>query len=247
MSKITTKEGRTVFKDAESMLVMPYVYDSTEKDYILGSDIYDISAVIGDSIVIEQSEGDTKTKDNEFTSVPLLVNVSGGKYNFTAQCLDMQESVLRALFNASTANDGRGGIVEGVAAFQSDIEPLFALIRLRFADRNLPDVIMPKVQLNSRLFIQQLHTRAGQGNIAGTALDYTVCIEDKDNMGHLLQFTNPTTYVPSSPVIFVPRDYRALFAKTKGSSKFYEVNFDTGVKTAVDVNSVYGTWVVSNV
>ena len=64
MSLIQTKNGRTVLMKAESMMLVPYVYNSTYGDYVLGSDVYDISEVIGDSIVIEQSEGDSVTKEN---------------------------------------------------------------------------------------------------------------------------------------------------------------------------------------
>ena len=165
MALIETKYGRTVLKKAESMMVVPYVYDSTLNDYVLGEDVYDISAVIGDSIVIEQSDGSTTAKENEFVGSPLLEAVSGSKYEFTAQCIDLQDSVLKSMFGAMTVEG-----VNGAVAFNDDFVKIYALIRVRFKEESIPDVILPKVQMNSKLFINQLSSRMSQGNIAGTAL-----------------------------------------------------------------------------
>ena len=175
MSLIQTNTGRKIFKKAESMLVVPYVYNSGIDDYALGETVYDISAVIGDSIVLEQSEGTTEIKENEFRSEPLLQVTSGAKYGFTAQCLDLQNNVLRALFKAMTVGD------HDIAAFNDDYTTLYALVRIGFGGQDTPDIILPKVQLNSRIFIQQLRTRAGQGNISGTANSFNIAIKDPDN------------------------------------------------------------------
>lgn len=229
MSLITTKNGRTVLKKAESMMFVPYAYDSAIGDYVLGSDVYDISAVIGDSTVVEQSDGDTTTKHNEFKASPLLEVVSGSKYAFTAQCLDLQNAVLKSLFGAMTVSG-----VEGAAAFNDDFVQIYALVRIRFADASLPDVILPKVQLNSKLFINQLKTRASQGNIAGTALALNCAIKNSANTA-LSQFssqaTGVVTYTPYTPVLFVPRGRAPLFFKAKKTDTidyYSSINFTTG-------------------
>lgn len=237
MSLITTKNGRIVIKNAESMMVVPYVYDSTVGDYVLGNDVYDISAVIGDSIVIEQSEGETVTKRNEFTTVPLLRSTTGSEIGFTAQCLDLQNSVLKPLFGAMTV-----GVVNGLAAFSNDNVATIALVRIRFKEAELPDVILPKVQMNNRLFIQQLHTRAGQGNLSGTSIPYTVCVKDKNNSGHLVQFSSPNTYVPPTPLLFVPKGYTPLFSRLNNGSVVYQIDFDNGTKTTLYIDATNGTW-----
>lgn len=237
MALIETKNGRTILKKAESMMLVPYVYNNSLSDYVIGNDIYDISAIIGDSIVIEQSEGETATKYNEFKASPLLECVSGGKYVFTTQCLDLQNKILKSVFGAMTVSG-----VEGAAAFTDDFATLYALIRIRFSDESLPDVILPKVKMNSRLFINQLKTRSSQGNIAGTSLTHTVCIKDKNNNGHLLQFSSPNTYMPSSPVVFVPKSYSVMFSKTNNSSTVYEVDFENGNKTQLYIDPSNGTW-----
>lgn len=237
MALIETKYGRTILKNAESMMVVPYVYDSTVGDYVLGEDVYDISAVIGDSIVIEQSEGNTETKYNEFVGSPLLECVSGGKVALTAQCVDFQDAVLKSLFGAMVSESG-------VAALNDDYVLIYALIRVRFKDESLPDVILPKAQLNSRLFIQQLKTRSGQGNIAATAHSLDIAIEDLESQGHLLQFQKlggENTYVPYTPFVFVPHGYTPLFRHD--GNNFSVVDFAIGsVAHNIFVNQTNGTW-----
>lgn len=242
MSLINTKEGRTVMKNASSMMVVPYVYDNALGDYALGSDVYDISAVIGDSIVIEQSEGDKVTKENEFISSPLLEVYSNGKVAMTAQCLDLQNKVLKSLFSAMTVPE------HNIAAFNDDYAMSYALVRVSFRNTNTPDIIMPKVQLNSKLYIQQLKTRSGQGNISGTATSINIAVKDPDNSGHLLQFsvptTNETTYTPFTPAIFVPRGYEPLFKykrKDERTDAYLRVNFSNGTLSTVYVSN-NGTW-----
>lgn len=237
MALIETKYGRTILKNAESMMVVPYVYDSTVGDYVLGEDVYDISAVIGDSIVIEQSEGNTETKYNEFVGSPLLECVSGGKVAFTAQCVDFQDTVLKSLFGAMVSENG-------AAALNDDYVLIYALIRVRFKDERLPDVILPKAQLNSRLFIQQMKTRSGQGNIAATAHSFDIAIEDLESQGHLLQFNElggENTYVPYTPLVFVPHGYTPLFRHD--GKNFSVVDFATGsVAHNIFVDQTNGTW-----
>ena len=242
MSLITTKNGRIVLKKAESMMLVPYVYDSTVGDYVLGSDVYDISAIIGDSITIEQSEGNTETKYNEFKASPLLEVVSGSKYAFTAQCIDLQNSVLKSVFGAMTVSNSNG-----VAAFNDDFVLIYALVRIRFKDTTLPDVYLPKVQLNSRLFINQLKTRLSQGNIAGTSYAMNVGVRNAGGTA-LLPFSVPSnggsTYTPYTPVFFAPRNRSPLFYKKHQSSTldvYSSVNFSTGSVTDVVVKPSDGS------
>lgn len=228
MSLITTNNGRIVLKKAESMMAVPYVYDSTIGDYVLGSDVYDISAVIGDSITLEQSDGNTEAKYNEFKASPLIESVSGSKYNFTAQCLDLQDKVLKSLFGAMTASGG-------AVALQEDFTTLYALIRIRFHDNDLPDVFLPKVSLNSKVFVNQLKTRASQGNISGTALPVVSAVEN-NTLSSLLYFSSLQngTYTPYTPVLLIPKARRVLFYHSHYNDTldyYSNVNFILGQTT----------------
>lgn len=239
MSLIETKTGRKFLRKAESMMLVPYVYDDTDgvEDYVLGSEVYDISAVIGDSIVLEQKDGEVDEKFNEFVQSPIVRNVTAGAYDFTAQCLDLQDKVLRALFGAYTAS-GTNGVVNGVAAFPDDYQLQYAMIRIRFRDTNLSDVILPKVQMNSKLLMQQMKTRGSQGNVSGTALSQRVAVIDRDAVSPMaLQFgsgaVGESTFVPVTPVLFVPRGYTPMVLHHRDDNDnnkyiFSTVNFTTG-------------------
>jgi hypothetical protein len=213
MSLIETKTGRKFFKKASSMMLVPYVYDMSLDDYVLGSDVYDISAVIGDSIMVEQKDGEVEEKFNEFVRSPLVRNVTAGSYDFTAQCLDLQDKVLRALFGVYTAS-GANGVAEGVSAFPDDYLLQYAMIRIQFKGSELPDIVFPKVQMNSKMLLQQMKTRGSQGNISGTALSREVAVIDKDAQDlSVLQFSpiaGQPTYAPFTPILFVPRDYTPM-------------------------------------
>lgn len=209
MPIIRTKTGRKLLKNARNLFVLPYRYDTTLSQYVLGQNLYDLSAIIGDSITLEQSDGDTQTKENEFTNEALVKNVTTGEWKFTAQCLDLQNSVLKALFMAYT-ND-----TYGAAALRPEYETLYALIMVRFSDTSTPDVWLPKVLLNSKLMLQQMKTRGSQGNVSGTLFSSRCGIIDPDaevvnnSEYSLIAFADniagTPVYTPSVPILFAPQ------------------------------------------
>lgn len=260
MSLITTDNGRIVFKKAESVMLVPYAYNSTHNVYVLDalySEVFDISAVIGDSIVIEQSDGNTEAKYNEFNTTPLVENMSGTKYNFTAQCLDLQNKVLMSAFGAMIPpywNAPYDNDFKGLAALQADFVTMYALVRIRFKDRSVPDVFLPKVQLNSKMLISQLKTRAGQGNIAGTANPTKIAIDRGENKW-LVQFSDRTVrtsrYCPNTPVLFVPREKTPFFfawGKDEEENgvvwdRYSTIDFENGVvEHNIQVDERLGNW-----
>ena len=223
MSLITTNDNRIVLKKAESMMVVPYVYDSNVGDYVLGGDIYDISSIIGNSITLELSDGETTTKMNEFKSSPLLVAHYGGKYNLSAQCLDLQNTVLYSLFGAMEYGNN-------AAAFSDDFVGLYALIRIRFTENSLPDVYLPKVQIDSKLFINQLKTRASQGNITGVSFASFVIIPSRSKTSSFNNISGDMTDRPYTPLLFVKKSIDPLFYHHK-------MNFLTDVYSTVNFNN----------
>lgn len=238
MSLIETKTGRKYFRKTESMMLVPYVYDDSDEvnDYVLGSDVYDISAVIGDSIALEQDDGDVEEKFNEFKRTPIVRNVSAGSYDFTAQCLDLQDKILKSLFGAYTAS-GATGVVQGVVAMPDDYQLQYAMIRIRFKDASLSDIVLPKVQMNSNLLLQQMKSRGSQGNVSGTALSRMVAVVDENSvLPMVLQFgssaVGENVFAPSTPVLFIPRGYRAMilhhYDEDNKRYVFSTVNFSTG-------------------
>ena len=214
MPLIKTKTGRKILRKARNLFVIPYRYDTSLSEYVLGPNLYDLTAIIGDSIALEQNDGDAQTKENEFTNEPLVKNMTSGEWKFTAQCLDLQNAVLKALFAAYT-NDSYG-----TAAIRSDFDTMFALVVVRFFDTSIPDVWMPKVQMNSKLLLQQMKTRGSQGNINGTlfSTDCGIVISESTVSGHTQYQLMPLSdnvsgslvYTPNVPILFVPQDKKVI-------------------------------------
>lgn len=244
MSLIKTDNNRIVFKKPDSMMLVPYVYNSTIGDYVLGDDVYDISAIIGDSTVIEQSEGETTIKENEFKSSPLLEMHSNGRYKFTANCIDLQNKVLKSVFGAMTSG------IDGLVAMEDDFSFRYALVKIHFDSPDVPDIIMPKVSLNSRVYIQQLRTSTGQGNISGVPMRHDSAVLTRNESEHkLVSFsvnsTGGSSYSPSTPLLFVPSDMKPVFLRQKrlAASRIYSlVDFENGTVSNVYLNTTTGTW-----
>lgn len=206
---VTTKSNRKLYRKAASLWLLPYVYDEDYEEYVLGQSVYDLSAIIGDSIILEHQDGDTESKINEFTGEPVVENTANASYKFTAQCLDLQNVILKALFGAyyNSALD--------VAAMKRDTPTIYAMIRVRFSDPNTPDLYLPKVGLNSRLLMQQMKTRGSQGNITGTALSHRCAVIESSADQTLCNFSEgddaEPLYLIDTPVLFVPKDVKPLF------------------------------------
>lgn len=221
MPIVETRTGRKVLKKAKQLLMLPYRYDSDLSQYVLGQTLYDLSAIIGDTISLEQQDGSTESKVNEFTDEPLVENVTSGKWEFTAQCLDLQNAVLKSLFAAYT-ND-----TVGAAALRSDFTTIFALVVVRFQDTATPDVWMPKVQLNSRLLIQQIKTRGAQGNVSGTLYSTNVGIKST-TPPDLVAFSDTVSgdlvYTPRTPILFAPQGSSVLVLNHEdGKYAYYDM------------------------
>ena len=62
----------------------------------------------------------------------------------------------------------------------------------------------------------------------------------------MLQFSNPSTYNPKTPVLFVPKGYTPIFMhhKVSATSEVYsEVDFDSGsVVSNITLNPTTGVW-----
>lgn len=248
MSIITTKSGKKIYKKAESLCLVPYVYNSTLDIYELGNDIYDLSSIIGDSITIENSDGEVVTKKNEYSGNNIVVNTTMGDTKVTAQCLDLQNAVLRSLFGASVGRTGNPlREIAGLAAMPDDYLYLTALVRIRFSDSRTPDIYLPQVEINSQLLIQQMKTRGGQGTLSGVVKPKKVCVGVGSTSTSLVSFLKndgTSSYMVDTPVLFCPGDRQPLFFRyyNEGNQTYYfsMVDFANGTNTKtyyVDINN----------
>ena len=221
--------------------MIPYVYDDEVADYVVGGTIYDISSIIGDSIEIWQDDGDEQTKVREFSQQPVAVNATSGNLKFSAQCIDMQDSILSSAFGAFTS-EGAPSV-----AFPNDYADLFAVLRIQFRDETSPDIYIPKVHLSSSLEIKNLKTGLAHGTLRGIAVSRIMCVTTDNESTRLERFSisNDTcAHLIDTPMIFVSRMQRPLFFHSYDEGEnvytFSRISWEEGVEENVSLVKVSG-------
>lgn len=146
---------RRVFSNLKSMKFTPWTDEST-----LGVDVYDITNIVGDTTSVEQDDPEVNEIASEFTDAPLYENTTLGNKNFTCECIDMQNEVLKGLFGWETDTEGN---VYAPAAYK----PLYCKVELAF---NTTDdiIVLPKVKMNSKATLASMRTDVSRGTISGT-------------------------------------------------------------------------------
>ena len=146
---------RRVFSNLKYIKFTPW-----ESESELGKDAFDLVDIVGDTTTSEQDENEVNEIPNEFSNTPLYENINLGKKNFSTECIDFQNPVLKTLFGWET--DEAGDAFAPVA-----YKDLYCKIEMGF---NSADdiIVLPKVKLNSRAVITSMKTGAARGNITGT-------------------------------------------------------------------------------
>ena len=175
MAKVTKvlDSGRTIFTNLKYMYVTPWA-KKEDGSYELGSDIYDLVNIVGDSTSLEQAENEVNEIEHEFSSEPLYEAVTLGTKSFTTECVDYQNDVLKTLFGWKE--------VDGILAAPSDYEELYCAIELGFNSTDKV-VVLPKVKMNSRAVLASMKTDVSRGNITGTA--YSAWVKTSAGSGAL--------------------------------------------------------------
>lgn len=147
--------ARRVFSNLKSMKFTPWTSEST-----LGTDVYDITNIVGDTTSVEQDDPEVNEIASEFTDAPLYENTSLGNKNFTCECIDMQNDVLKSLFGWETDQKGN---VYAPAAYK----PIYCKVELAFNSTN-DIIVLPKVKMNSKATLASMRTDVSRGTISGT-------------------------------------------------------------------------------
>ncbi len=149
--------GRLVFSDLEKIIVAPWDDADT-----VGTVGYDIRAIVGDTTSIEQDDNDTNEIPWEFGDEPLLENITLGKWQFSTECIDFQNKVLKNIFG------WEGGANETDAVFApNSYKDVYATIELYFKNAD-KIIVLPKVKMNSKATLASLKTDAARATISGT-------------------------------------------------------------------------------
>lgn len=158
MATTILDSGRRVFANLKYLYFTPWTTDESGVESV-GGTTYDLVNIVGDSTSVEQDENEVNELAHEFSNEPLYENVNLGKKNFTTECIDLRNDVLKQLF---------GWDVDGDNAFAPTVyKDLYCKIELGF---NSSDdiIVLPKVKLNSRAVIASMKTDASRANITGT-------------------------------------------------------------------------------
>lgn len=147
--------GRIVFSNAKHLYFIPYVNEDE-----IGSAQYDLVNIVGDTLSVTPDDNTINSKDSEFKDEPLFENVVLGKVQFAGTCIDFQNPVMEKIFGWNVAG--------GIAAMPTSYKDKYAAIIINFGE-GIPEVVLPKVKMNSKAIISTLKTGSGEGNLAGTA------------------------------------------------------------------------------
>lgn len=155
MATTVLDAGRRVFSNLKYLYFTPWTDEST-----LGATTYDLVNIVGDTTNVEQEDNEVNELPHEFSSENLYENINLGRKNFTTECIDFQNDVLKELmgWEVTEAGDAFAPIV---------YKDLYCKIEMGF---NSTDdvVVLPKVKLNSRAVLASMKTDASRGNITGS-------------------------------------------------------------------------------
>lgn len=155
MAVTTLDSGRVVLSNAAYFHVTPYV-----KEDEVGTTTYDIVNIVADTLSLTPDDNTSNAKEWEFGDTPLFENITLGKIQFAATCIDFQNDVLKAMFGWKEV----GGALVAPNAYKD----LYAVVEIGFKNEETV-VVVPKLKLNSKAVISTLKTGTGEGNLAGTA------------------------------------------------------------------------------
>jgi hypothetical protein len=149
--------GQIVLSNADYMIVTPYKNDSE-----IGDTSYDIVDIVADTLSFTPDDNTVNTKEWEFGDSPLVENITLGKIQFAATCVNFNNTVMEKLFGWTNTS----GNMYAPSAYKD----LFVTLEVGFKNENVA-VVVPKLKLNSKAVISTLKTGTGECQLAGTAYE----------------------------------------------------------------------------
>ena len=189
MARSTTiiDTGKRVFSNLKYLYFRPWISDSA-----IGTQIYDLVNIVGDSTSVEQADNDVQSIEHEFSNEPLYENIQLGKKTFTCECIDFQNDVLKNLFGWEVSEGGD-------AAAPLIYKDLYVLVEMGFNSTN-DVVVLPKVKINSKAVLSTMKTDASRGTITGTC--YSAYVKagtfEKETDEAVVAAANVDTYTVSA-------------------------------------------------
>lgn len=147
------------------ILLTPYA------DGVKGSTTYSLDNIVADTTAITQEEATTNAVECETRDEPIFENITLGRYTFTAESGDIQETVLVNCFGFK--KDASNGNLYAPATYKE----LWAEIEVVFGDKG--SLVCPKVKMSGNIDASSLKTGMVRGIINGTC--YSVEMTEGDS------------------------------------------------------------------
>lgn len=159
MAKVTNT-GAGALKLVKPDAIVVTLFNGEETDDIPKGDSYVLDDVIRDTTSIAQDDNSTSDIERETSDTPILSVVTSGKYQLAAEVADTQKDLLVALCDFTY--DETTKKVYAPAAYKTK----YAKVDVVFGTKA---IVVPKVQLNSKVTMESLNTSIGKIALAGTA------------------------------------------------------------------------------
>ena len=159
MAKVTNT-GAGALKLVKPDAIVVTLFTGDETDDIPKGDSYVLDDVIRDTTSIAQDDNSTSDIERETSDTPILSVVTSGKYQLAAEVADTQKDLLVALCDFTY--DETTKKVYAPAAYKTK----YAKVDVVFGTKA---VVVPNVQLNSKVTMESLNTSIGKIAFAGTA------------------------------------------------------------------------------
>lgn len=150
--KQTTATHKTIYKPS-------HIYAQ-----VGDGDIFDFEEVLRDSTTLSQDDNDTSDIENEVSDDPIKSLVTLGSFQFETTIEDIQADLVKELCGFEV--DDTTGVVFAPAQYSE----LYAKIVVVIPDGDTNvGLVLPKVQLNTRLIIESLNSALAGISLKGTA------------------------------------------------------------------------------
>lgn len=150
------ESGRVVLSNADYMHVTPYL----DGGDTIGNVTYDIVSIVGDTLSFTPDDNEVNEIAWEFGDTPLIENITLGKIQFAATCIDFQNDILKTMMGYE---EGGSGTLYAPNAYKD----VYAVMEIGFKNTDVK-VVVPKLKINSKAVIGTMKTGTSEGQLAGT-------------------------------------------------------------------------------
>ena len=180
MAVTKTNSNRIVLSNAAYLHVTPWTDEDT-----IGAETIDIVNIVGDTLSFTPDDNTINAKESEFSDAPLYENISLGKIQFAATCIDFQNVIMKGLFGWKEVGDQHSMVAP------TTYKDIFVTIEVGFKNEDTV-VVVPKIKLNSKAIISTMKTGTSEGNLSGTAYEEGLTIASNPEASTTMAFLNGT-------------------------------------------------------